>query len=241
MIRRKGMFILVLLVMVMQAFLINKFNLLHTRLPVLDGVPVVPSAGMEYRYLLNWYLPVIGISFYFSGYLSQMMTVYGTPFFIRNYSKFRWVLKQYYSIALSLLLFVVIQMLIGLVWEHSAGIQWMSALKMTFIYYLTLLVLISFQTFLDLFVQSELSVVLVNLYLVFSVLGFRWLSSLDESINLTYLLIPNYGMGFKNGLSKVTEFQTDYIPFLNGSYVLILILILVILGSVMKINKKELI
>jgi hypothetical protein len=240
MVKNKKFFIFVLLTIIIQAIVISKFNLISTEFPFLDGVPLTSSQALEYRYLLNWYLPIISISFYFSGYLSNLVKTQGAVFFVRAYSKPKWIIKQYVSIIMVLLLFIIFQTVIfSFMRLGNSVFSIENFIKSFSIYFLTLLTLFSIQQLLELYIKPEIAHLIVNVYIVLSILITTDQQNVSSFSN--YFLLPNYGMGFKNGLSQIPEFKMYIIDYFRGIIVLLIIQFTVIGLSIKRIKKMDLI
>ncbi|AIM15976.1 DUF2705 family protein [Neobacillus sp.] len=239
MIINRKFLIFVLLTIIMQGILISRFNLINTNFPFLDGIPITSSHALEYRYLLNWYLPIISMSFYFSGYLSDLTRIHGITFFVRTYSKSKWIIKQYLCMLMILLLFTIFQTVIfTLLGLGKSTFSTTNFIKSLSIYLLTLLTLFSIQILLELYIKTKISHLIINIYIVSSVLMTNQLYG--SSKLLQYLFLPNYGMGFRNGLSQIPEFKIHTIDYLIGLFILLIIQTAVIYLSVNKIKKMDL-
>lgn len=236
MIQRKWFFLFVLVTILMQTIFINKFNLLYSGYPFLDGVPATPSESLNYRYLLNWYLPIISMSFFFTGYLKDTIYTYGPSFFIRSYSKPKWVMKRLCYLAVILGFFVLFQWMLSIVTIQ----EWTFPAFALLAYFLTLYLLFSMQLLLELYLKSEIAQLVINIYIVFSILVSSHLDSslLGEGNN--YFFVPLYGMGFRNGLSDIIQFQTHDIHLFSGFVILIVLLLGVALISMLKVKKMDL-
>lgn len=237
--KSRKFFLFVLLTIIIQVIFTSKFNLINTQFPFLDGVPITSTFGLEYRYLLNWYLPIISMSFYFSGYLSELVKAQSVVFFIRNYSKSKWILKQYLSMILVLFTFVVFQaLLFAFTTSDNLVFSFENFSKSFLIYFLTLVTLFSMQQLLELYIKSEFAHLAINIYIVLSVLLAE--KVYHASTFFSYFLLPNYGMGFKNGLSQVPEFKIYSVDYFNAIIILIFIQLIVIGLSFRRIKNMDL-
>lgn len=240
MIHNRGLFLFVLATIILQATIVYNSELLYTNFPFLDGVPVTTSFLLENRYLLTWYLPVVSMSVYFTGYLGDTLGKYGKILMVRNYSKEKWVLKQYIHTATNLLVFVLCQIFVY--YWLSIGYPLLSlevTIKLVVMYYLTLLSLFSFQLLLELYISPQISQLAVNTYIIFSI----FLTSNMFEYNLPkmyyYLMLPNYGMGLRTGLSDIDNFSNTVMEFSIGFIIIILFQIVITLLSVNRIKKID--
>lgn len=237
--KSKKFFIFVLITIITQVVFTSKFNLINTQFPFLDGVPITSDFGLEYRYLLNWYLPIISMSFYFSGYLSKLVEAQSIVFFIRNYSKSKWIIKQYLSMTIVLFSFIVFQaLLFALTTSDDLIFSFENFSKSFLIYFFTLITLFSVQQLLELYIKPEIAHLVINIYIILSVLLAE--KVYQASTFFSYFLLANYGMGFKNGLSQVPEFKIYSVDYFNAIIILIVIQLTVIGLSLRRIKNMDL-
>ncbi|MFB1049999.1 DUF2705 family protein [Paraliobacillus sp. JSM ZJ581] len=237
--KSKKFFLFVLLTIIIQVVFTSKFNLINTQFPFLDGVPITSAFQLEYKYLLNWYLPIVSISFYFSGYLSKLVEAQSIVFFIRNYSKSQWIIKQFLSMVLFLFTFIVFQsLLFALTTPDNLVFSFGNLSKSFLIYFLTLVTLFSMQQLLELYIKPEIAHLTINIYIVLSVLFAGEIY--QNSTFFSYFLLPNYGMSFKNGLSQVPEFKIYSVNYFNAMIILVVIELIVIGLSVRRIKNMDL-
>ncbi|WNB92538.1 DUF2705 family protein [Bacillus sp. NEB1478] len=240
MIKNRVFFLLVILTMVVQVLFMNDFDTLYSSFPFLDGVPITPSYSLETIFLLYWFLPIVAMSFYFSGSCSDNLKHYGKILITRNYSRSRWMLNQYFSVLIVLLTFCLIQFIIFslLFINETTSLQPVAAIKLFIMYFFTLSTLFSFQLALELYLSPQLSQLIVNGYIVVSVLFTQQIYNSALKL-MNYLLIPNYAMGFKTGLTPIPAFQTDLISFLFGLFILIILMACTVVLSVVRIRKMD--
>ncbi|MBB3908823.1 DUF2705 family protein [Anoxybacteroides rupiense] len=235
----KKFFLLVSLTIIMQGILLDTLNLINTNFPFLDGIPITSSHALEYRYLLNWYLPIIGMSFYFSGYLSDVTRIHGIAFFVRTYSKSKWIIKQYLRILAHLLLFIALQMFVSVLFDlGQSTFSKPNLIKALSMYLLTLLVLLSIQLLIELYVKESVAHLIINIYIVFSVLITNQLHSFPKLFH--YFFLPVYGMGFRNGLSQMPKFKLYTIDYFTGFFILLIIQVALVYFSTIKIKNMDL-
>lgn len=241
MIKNKALFLLVIIIMIIQALLINDFETLYSSLPFLDGVPITSSYALENKFLVYWILPIVAMSFYFTGYCRDALVTYGKIIIIRNYGRTRWLNKRYLSMLIVSFIFVVIQALIFkfLLTDSNINLEVIEITKLLFIYFLTISTLISLQLTMELFISPQASQLIVNAYVVISIILAKQMYVFGAGGFIYYLLLPNYAMGFKNGLTSIPEFQTPVISYLIGITILISILVFVLFIASKKIKKMD--
>ncbi|MFE8065315.1 DUF2705 family protein [Priestia megaterium] len=240
MVHSKRIFICVIFIIIIQSILLSNIDVVEFPVTFLDGIPITSSFALENRFLLLWYLPVIAISFYFSGYMSDMLRTYGKVVIVRNYSKSMWVIKQYLSMIKILLVFVLCQ--IGAFYFSTLGNSIFSSdeiIKLIIVYFFTLNTLFCIQTFLELYISPQVSQLIINLYIIFSILITKALYFISAPKLLYYFLLPNYGMGFKIGVGKHTEFQTHILQYWSCFIVLIIIQITIWILSIFRLKKMD--
>ncbi len=234
------LFLFVLLAIAIQCWFTLHFNIIQSFFPFLDGVPVVSAFILENRYLLNWYLPIFSMSLYFSGILSRGIRGYNELLLTRGYSKSKWVLNQFFSVMFILFLFVVFQLLINsfrFLQGYTFSVDAM--VKLTILYYLTLLVIFSIQILLDLYVTPQFTHLMVNIYIVSSIIATNQTGISRTGSFLIYLSIPNYGMGFRNGLTTFNEENTNFIDYRTALIILVIVQIFLIVMTLKKMKKSD--
>ncbi|WP_141603788.1 DUF2705 family protein [Terrilactibacillus laevilacticus] len=242
MIKRKKLFIFVIATVIIQVLYMQPLNFSNVTFPFLDGVPMNTSYQLQNRFLLNWYVPLVSISFYFSGLLKDELIEYGPMIITRNTSRIGWVLKKYVYMLLILVVFLICQLAIFYFYSHlnhQLNIH-KHIYKALLIYYVTLVLLYSLQIFLEMFINPRLSLIIMNVYIVFSILIVVTLENLHFPMFLNYLFFPNYLMGFRNGLSDITQFNHVIIHFSLGLWTVIIINMIVFILLILRITKIEL-
>lgn len=232
--------LLVGLSVIIQAIMYTKFELLNTNMPFLDGVPLTESDYLIYRYLMLWSLPIIFLSFYFSGLVSTAIKESGAIYFTRSYSKAFWLFKRHFIIFNSTAFFVAFQFLTFTLLKQSGQIVAPKTLVIPFITYLLILVILfSMQQLMELFIKSELAHLLVNVYLILSILLATEAKKVSEYFVL--ILFPNLGMIFKT--KESLKFGFDTYNFDNFAVIIVLLFLysVILVTSVIRINKIDII
>lgn len=240
MIQNKKLFIFVLLSILIQSYLIYKSDMLYSSLPFTDGVPISPSFVIINRYLINWYLPVVAISFYISGYMEESLSKYGKFLIVRSYSKTLWVLNQFSKLVINLFLFASFQLIsfwVGPFLEIRYSFDHL--ILLISLYYLTLLTLFCIQIYLELFLSQQLSLLIVNGYIILSIVISSSFSNGKTGGLLNYFLLPNFGMGLKNGLSSVNAFQPTNLNYLFCLIILITLIFIIVALTIRRFNRVD--
>ena len=242
MIINKRLFLFVILTIIVQVITINNFNAIYTSFPFLDGVPITSSYALENQYFIYWYLPIVGMSFYFSGYLSDELQTYGKILFTRNYSRKKWVIKRYLSLIIVLSLFIIVQLIsFNFLLEDTSFIilSQEKIIILLVMYFLTLLTLFSIQLLLELYMTPQLSQLVINAYIVVSVLITKQLFTIGAPKFIYYFFLPNYGMGFKTNSSNIPQFQNEVVNYTIGFLILLILLASVLLFTIAKVKKMD--
>lgn len=237
MIRQFSFFLFVISSFIVQAIFLNRFQLFFSYSSFIDGVPFTSSHNLVYKYLLIWYLPIASMSLYFSGHLEDMKK-YAIALFVRSYNRMQWMLNQYVHAFVVIVIFIFIQTFIMFLFHaYSENIWTANGIKGFFMYLSTIYTLICVQLFLELYIGARFSYLLVNLYIVFSIL---LSNELPHRLNwMHYLFIPNYGMGFRNGVSRSPIFEPYVIHFSIGCLILLFIQCLLVYFSVQRTKQMD--
>ncbi|WP_017551805.1 DUF2705 family protein [Heyndrickxia coagulans] len=235
---KKIMFAYVIAMMTMQLFFSRDLNLSNTIFPFLDGVPIATFA-LEFKYLSTWYLPIFGLTMYYQGRLSNKLNGYGILQITRYNSKQVWLLKEYVLLFIELLVFIGCQCLINLIrvfWGQTNVTNGMGILL--FSYFLMIYVIISLQSLLEMFLNSRMAFLIVNIYIVFSCIS---ISEKGLPKYIYYLSLSNYGMGFKENLGKLNRLYTNDLNIQVSIFILVVLEVVVIIASALKVKKMDVI
>ncbi|MGD2436095.1 DUF2705 family protein [Bacillus velezensis] len=212
-----------------------------TAFPFLDGVPI--STSNDYFLILYWYLPIMAMAFFITGYFRVALHSHGMLNLTRNYSRFKWILTRFLNVMFVLFLFVSAQILFfytnSVMFQPYYQIFNKMFILLTVMYYLSLLITFSFQLLLELFIEPQLAQLTTNIYIIFSIILAKQLYIIGAPNFISYLLIPNYGNGFRNGLSYVAVHQGVIIHYTVGFFILITLQICIIGVSVLKFKKMD--
>ncbi|RYL87313.1 DUF2705 family protein [Sporolactobacillus sp. THM19-2] len=236
-------FLFVLVLIIIQSLLSHRFDPLNAPFLFLEGVPVSMQSGIMYQLLIYWYIPIVGMSFYFCGKVHETLVSYGQLKIIRNFSKSRWMLGFYGRLYLFVLIFVLIQ--VCCTWISNQG--WATdlarpvILQQLILYILALIVLFSMQMFLELFVNGQVAQLITNLYIILTILLTYFNYSFHGWSVLNYLGIPNYGMGLRTNLTTLNTFGEALVPSEIGMIILIFIESCILYFSIRRIKVMDII
>ncbi|MBE2941210.1 DUF2705 family protein [Anoxybacillus flavithermus] len=235
--RHFSFFLFVVGSFIVQAIFANRFQLFSFYGLFVDGVPFTSSHSLVYKYLLIWYFPVASITFYFSGHL-EYVRKHAIVLFVRSYNRVKWMLKQHIYAFVVMVVFIFIQTFIMFLFRACSDNVWtLNGIKGLYMYLSMIYTLVCVQWFLELYVEARLSHLIVNLYVLLSIL---LSNELHDGLNwLHYFFIPDYGMGFRNGLSSSTAFEHDVIHFSIGCLILLFSQFLFIYFSVRKAKRMD--
>ncbi|WP_430980841.1 DUF2705 family protein [Terribacillus saccharophilus] len=165
----------------------------------------------EYTLFIFWYFVFVSISFYFSGEVSELLSGYGKYVIIRNYHKGKWISRRYLLALLRLTIFPLILMLVAFI------VSVLSSEEMEN-YYLTTEIIISFviyclvycnliflQLYLEMFITPQIALLIVNIYVIVSVLLGGLIIKFEKGMFLMPILIPNISMSLRRDYIYLTD------------------------------------
>ncbi len=237
--------IIVCITMVIQSFNLPKkymgiYNYLDFPISFsfLLGVPTETN----YPILMMWCLVFAAISFYFSGFFSELIGNYGQYMLVRNASKFKLLIGTYFSISKKLFMIVFFQ---GAIWYMTVNFLGYvqpnhydipMILLSICIYYLALLTIIMLQMILELYVSPEISLLIINLYVLISLLINNLLQDYENIRVISYFFIPIYANVIQTSLVTSGNLVINYyiaVPLL------IIMLLLIIFVSNYSLKRKD--
>ncbi|HET7627690.1 MAG TPA: DUF2705 family protein [Bacillales bacterium] len=230
-----GLFVLVTIVL--QALLMRRFGSFGPHLSFLDGVPIAASFPIVSQLLMYWFLPVAGMSLYFSGFLSDRLQSYGKVLIVRKFSKSKWAVQRYLKFIVILAVFVVMQGFLTFQ-EPGTPLSAQSAGQLG-MYFFTLLTVFGAQILLELYVSSRIAPFLTNFYIILSVLIAQRLIFADAPNTICYLFLPNYAMGFRTGISRFPVWRTEVIDPAVGFTILIVLQAGILMAMVYRIKRMD--
>lgn len=242
--KNRSLLLIVVITMIIQSYSLPEKYIANFKdeIPVtfffLLGVPL----EINYSILMMWCLVFTSISFYFSGYLSDIINNYGPYILVRNANKTEWLLKTYLSIAVRLLALVFLQTVIWILILYILKYDALSfyniplIIKSVFIYYLSLLAIIILQTSLELYLSPEIAMLLINLYVILSILVKYLLYNHGANVVFSYFLIPNFANVLQTDLFNNNYFVIKYQYAFFTLSVLILITIVI---SIKTLKRKD--
>lgn len=234
--------ILTIAVIVQSIVLINMFTPIYSKWPTQFYFLFGIDRDTIYQMLIIWFMFYACLSFSFFGVLSQNLYGFGKYLLIRNYSKGKFLVNQYLSAALHIVIFMVIQCsiygIMTLVMQKPLHLQvnMIKLGKALWLYYLTLLTLILLQMLLELYISSHFALVIINIYVIFSILFASIIFKYQLPEYLLYALLPNFMMGLRTDILNSKPITIHYSIAL--CVVLVLIVFMMIL-SIRKIKSKD--
>jgi hypothetical protein len=203
----------------------------------LIGVPPMT----DYRIFMFWFLSFVSISFYFSGSVKENLTGYGQYMLVRNYSRIKWLMVHYFRVALILLGFFLLQSTVSnfmAIFSQGDTKHVVSPLllKTSLIFYLTLLFVFILQLLLELYFNPQIAFLVVNTYVVGTILVADLFFKYKIKSFFLYLLLPNYAMGSRMDILSNDSNAIETIP----AFITVIILLgLIFLLSIKKIKKMD--
>ena len=243
--KSKGFLFIIILAMLMQSFL--SFNMLADRYDGKFPTALIFLLGIEpkteYTPFILWYFVFVSISFYFTGDIAESLSGYGKYMLIRQYNKVKWIIRRFLTIAIKLFGFSILQSILSFftvsIWlqKQVEFSHFNMLLKALSIYYLTLLSLLLLQMLLELYIEPQIALVSVNIYVVFSIALAGILFVYNKGQLLLYCLLPNYAMGLRTSIAPENSM---FISYPVAVTVLFIILAIIVVISAKKIQVKDL-
>lgn len=102
-----------------------------------------------------------------------------------------------------------------------------------------LFTIFSLQYLLELFIDAQKALLIINSYLIISVLAADLIYQNTVTTWPYYLLIPNYGMGFRTGLCEFPNTSTSLISQPAGLIILLVVLLCVFTIAIKKFKTTD--
>ncbi|MFE4708442.1 DUF2705 family protein [Peribacillus simplex] len=237
----KRIFLTMLIVMLLQILLFDYFDGSKADLTgymIVSGVPI----NNKFVVLGTWYMFFAGLSFLSLGYLRQYISGYGIYLMIREKSKVKLGFRRIGYLMILISGLSLIQLLFSIVFAYinneDQALFYEDIKSFIFIvglYIMSNIVLIFIQMALELHFAEEVSLLLINVYVLFSVTLGGVLLSAQKLTWVLYFLLPNFGM-----------YERVYLPEAGGlslalAYmVLTIITIILCVLSFIRLKKMDL-
>ncbi|MGM0889498.1 MAG: DUF2705 family protein [Bacillota bacterium] len=196
----KRIFLTMLLVISLQIFLFNHFDGSKADLTgflIVSGVPI----NNEFVLLGTWYMFFSGLSLLSLGYLRQYISSYGVYLMIREKSRVKLGISRIVKLMILISGLSLIQVLASIIFAYLTNEDHaffyhdlQSFICITGLYIMTNFVLIFIQMALELYLTEQVSLLVINVYVLFSVTLGGVLLSVQKLTWILYFLIPNFGM-----------------------------------------------
>ncbi|WP_347940675.1 DUF2705 family protein [Peribacillus simplex] len=196
----KRIFLTILIVILLQILLFDYFDGSKADL---TGYMIVSGVPINNKFVLvgTWYIFFSMLSSLSLGYLRQYISGYGLYLLIREKSRVKLGISRIMKLmilisGLSLiqLLFSIVFALINNVGEAFFYDDLQSFICIAGLYIMSNFVLIFIQMVLELYLTEQVSLLLINVYALFSVTLGGVLLSVQKLTWILYFLIPNFGM-----------------------------------------------
>ncbi|MEG0909557.1 MAG: DUF2705 family protein [Bacilli bacterium] len=222
MLKNNKNFLFVIVAIIIQKILLDITNIEYYGYYFLGGVPTSSNYSLHNLSLAIWFFPVYFILQVSSGKLHNLFYGYGTLLIVRNYSKLKLICKHVLKLFFDMFVVLIFQVIvININNPYINNTNTTDLLKMITIYFFTLIVLLLIQTYFELYIEHNIATLIVNTYIVLSVMisNIIALNKLPKLLN--YFFIPCYGMGFRNNIIK-----SDYEVVLFDSAIVILVILI---------------
>lgn len=236
--KNRKLFMLVVITILFQRIIISNIYLEYYSYPFLNGVPITNNIIIHNLYLIQWFFPLYFVMIYFSGSIDNLLYGYGKLLILRRNSKIKIFLMLLFKNYFIMLLFLLIHCIIfSLGNSNYKLLSLKQILMMFFIYYMTLITLVSMQMFTEFYMIPQVSNLLISIYILMSILIENQLLLMGRVTFFNYILIPNFAMGFRNGVissvSKNINYTCDLIILVSLNF-------LITIFSIVKLRKKDL-
>lgn len=202
--------------------------------PYAQGVLLSSTSSTFYISLIIWYFPLGVLSFCLLGFFSEDISNMGVVKILRFNSRSRYLFDRLFVVAKYILLFLLVQFLIYFIsskfWPTFEEIQLLVC------YSLFLVIIIFSQFYLEMYFSSLTATLIVNIWLVFGVLGGNFLYSIFGRNPLYFLFIYLIGMGI-----NIKEDSFVFLSLNSGGAILLAMIIILITLMNHKIKKIDII
>ncbi|MGE7907365.1 DUF2705 family protein [Peribacillus sp. NPDC094092] len=196
----KRIFLTMLIVILMQILLFDYFDGSKADLTgymIVSGVPI----SNKFVVLGTWYMFFSGLSFLSLGYLRQYISGYGVCLMIREKSRVKLGISRIMKLMILIFGLSLIQLLFSIVFAFINNVgqaffydDFQSLICIASLYMMSNFVLVFIQMALELYLTEQVSLLLINVYVLFSVTSGGVLLSVQKLTWILYFLIPNFGM-----------------------------------------------
>ncbi|CAH0185090.1 DUF2705 family protein [Peribacillus simplex] len=234
-------FLTMLFVISLQIFLFNHFDGSKADLTgfmIVSGVPI----NNKFVLLGAWYIFFSMVSFLSLGYLRQYISGYGIYLMIREKSKVRLGISRITKLMILISGLSLFQLLVSIVFAYINNEDqaffyhdFQSFICIAGLYIMSNFVLIFIQMALELYLTEQVSLLLINVYVLFSVTLGGVLLSVQKLTWILYFLIPNFGMYVRVDLPESVGLS----PVIAYMVLTVIIIILSVL-SFIRLKKMDL-
>ncbi|MDP1419576.1 DUF2705 family protein [Peribacillus simplex] len=196
----KRIFLTMLLVITLQILLFNYFDGSKADL---TGFMIVSGVLFNSKLVIfgTWYIFFSMLSFLSLGYLRQYISGYGIYLMIREKSRVKLGISRIMKLMILISGLSLIQLLFSIVFAYINNVDqaffyhdFQSFICIAGLYIMSNFVLIFIQMALELHFTEEVSLLVINIYVLFSVTLGGVLLSVQKLMWILYFLIPNFGM-----------------------------------------------
>ncbi|WP_285769018.1 DUF2705 family protein [Peribacillus sp. SI8-4] len=196
----KRIFLTMLIVILLQILLFDHFD---GSIADLTGYMIVSGVPISNKFVLlgTWYMFFAGLSFLSLGYMRKYISGYGVYLMIREKSRVKLGFRRIGNLLILISGLSIIQFFVSIIFAYITNEDqaffyddvhsffWIAGL-----YMMSNFVLIFIQMALELHATEEVALLLVNVYVLFSVTLGGVLLSTQKLTWILYFLVPNFGM-----------------------------------------------
>ena len=203
------------------------------------GVQIAGNTKMVSDELMYWLLPIIALTFYFSGFIRDSLSKYGFLYIIRGISRIRWWIQKIVVAICTVIIFILLQLLIFyMMTDTTIDTTSTEFIGLVIQYFLMLMTLIFIQLTCELFIESNVAHLIITLYIVSSVLIAHIIYPFVPSNQYFWLFLPLNGMGANTGVAMLNSISA-LISTQVAISVLFISMVAVFILSIVKVKKID--
>lgn len=200
-------------------------------------------AGDDYLGIVLWCFWFTCVSFYFLGTIEDYFEGFGLYELVRNGKRHEVLLKRYLSVGVQLFIIILLQMLIvgllSVIFKGEIGeIEYKQFIISFIMYYMTIYELILIQLLFEMYMKSQIAMLVLNIYVVISISLAGVLFECKKANMILYILVPNFAMA-----QRTSILNKDIYTILWGSALAMVIFMIIGVGmlSIEGIKSKDII
>ncbi|MCY8935673.1 DUF2705 family protein [Peribacillus frigoritolerans] len=200
-----SIFMFMMLISIIQSIqLISTTHEAYPNWPIPFQLLISIPTESSMSFLIIWYIGFVTVSFFVKGSIKDNIEGYGKYILVRNYNKFKFILRSLSSVSLWVLGLTIFQFLIFYLVSIFINLKtpyfyWDNTLlgKALPLYILTIICLVLLQIVLELYFSPVTALLVINCYVTLSITSWSYLSFINKGNVIIYFGIPNYMMALR--------------------------------------------